>query len=415
MIRKLKTKFILLATSALLILLIFIVAGMNVINYHSVVKECDEILSVISQNKGMFPDLGGRPNNKFPPHFSPETPYESRYFSIMMDKNGNIIDTNTSMITSVDANTAVSYAKKALTKGDTLGFIGDYRYIVKDEWNGSRISFLDCGRRLDTFYSFLTISSVMALAGYLIVSVIIIILSGKIIRPIAESYRKQKQFITDAGHEMKTPLTIISANADILEMELGEDNESLMDIIGQAKRLRSLTDDLVMLSRMEEAEESMQKIEFPISDVVEEISHPFIHLAKNEGKELICDIEEELSLKGNEKAIGQLITLLLDNALKYSPAGGVIALTLSKKIRTISLSVYNQTEKEVDPESLKYVFDRFYRTDSSRNSATGGHGIGLSVAKAIVTAHNGEIIAKTTDCHSFQITATFPIQTMPSF
>ncbi len=415
MIRKLKTKFILLATSALLVLLIFIVAGMNLINFHSVVKECDEILSVISQNKGMFPEFGGRPNNKFPPHFSPETPYESRYFSIMMDKNGNIIDTNTSMITSVDTNTAVSYAKKALTKEDTIGFIDNYRYIINDEWNGSRISFLDCGRRLDTFYSFLTISSVMALAGFIIVSVIIIILSDKIIRPIAESYRKQKQFITDAGHEMKTPLTIISANADILEMELGEENESLIDIIQQTKRLRSLTEDLVMLSRMEEAEESMQKIEFPISDIVEEAAHPFVGLARGEGKELLCDIEQGLTLRGNDKSIEQLVTLLLDNALKYSPAGGTIALTLSKKSRSISLSVFNQTKKEIEPESLKYVFDRFYRTDSSRNSETGGHGIGLSVAKAIVTAHNGEITAKTTDGHSFGITATFPIQSMPSF
>ncbi len=415
MIRKLKTKFILLATSALLVLLIFIVAGMNLINFHSVVKECDEILSVISQNKGMFPDFGWRPGDKFPPHFSPETPYESRYFSVMMDKNGNIIDTNTSMITSVDADTAISYAEKAISKGNASGFIDDYRYIVRDEWNGSRISFLDCGRRLDTFYSFLTISSVMALAGFIIVAVIIIILSDKIIRPIAESDRKQKMFITDAGHEIKTPLTIISANADILEMEFGEDNESLSDIIQQTKRLRSLTDDLIMLSRMEEAEDSMQKIEFPISDVVEETIHPFVNLAKSEEKELLCDIEEGLTLRGNDKSIGQLVTILLDNALKYSPVGGTIALTLYKKSRNISLSVYNQTEKEVDPENLKYVFDRFYRTDSSRNSETGGHGIGLSIAKAIVTAHNGEIIAKTADSRSFQITATFPIYNIPSF
>ncbi len=409
MIRKLKTKFILLATSALLILLAFIVTGMNVINYSSVIKECDDILSVISQNKGMFPEPMGRPGDKLPPGFSPETPYESRYFSVLITSDGEILDTNTSMITSVDADTAVSYAKKAITQGSTSGFIDEYRYIIKEEWTGSRISFLDCGRRLDAFYSFLTISSMMALVGFVIVSLIIIFLAGKIIRPIAESYRKQKQFITDAGHEIKTPLTIISANTDILEMELGEENESLSDIILQTKRLRSLTEDLVMLSRMEEAEDSMQKIEFPISDVVEEISHPFINLARSEEKYLIFDIEPNLTMRGNDKAIEQLINLLLDNALKYSPIGGTIALTLSKKGRGIALSVYNQTEKEMDPESLKYIFDRFYRTDSSRNSETGGHGIGLSVAKAIVTAHDGEIGAKTADRHSFQITATLPI------
>jgi signal transduction histidine kinase len=116
-----------------------------------------------------------------------------------------------------------------------------------------------------------------------------------------------------------------------------------------------------------------------------------------------------LSMKGNTQAIRQLVSILMDNALKYSPAGGTIALTLRKQNRSIVLTVWNTTEIPVNGDNLKYVFDRFYRTDLSRNSETGGHGIGLSIAKAIVTSHNGKIHASTQDGHSFQITATFPL------
>ncbi len=405
MIRKLKVRFIILAMSALLVLLSVIVAGMNVLSYTSVVEECDNILSVISQNKGMFPEIGFRPGESLPPGFSPETPFESRYFTVMMDADGEIINVDTTKITSVDRDTAIEYAKKAVSRQGEKGFIGNYRYVTTEEMGGIRVSFLDWGRRIESFYSFLRISIIMALAGFVMVSVVLVFLAGKIVKPIAESYEKQKRFITDAGHEIKTPLTIINANVDILEMELGEENESLIDIVQQTKRLRSLTDNLVMLTRMEEAENTMQKIDFPISDVVAETAHPFFNLACGQGKEFICNIEPSLTLCGNEKSIEQLVCVLLDNALKYSPTGGTIALTLGKKGRNIHLVVFNTTVGEVKSEQLKYVFDRFYRTDDSRNSETGGHGIGLSVAKTIVDAHGGDISAWTQDGRSFGITA----------
>ncbi len=409
MIRKLKTRFIILAMSALLVLLSGIVAGMNVMNYTSVVEECDNILSVISQNKGMFPEMGFRPGDKMPPGFSPETPFESRYFTVVMDGTGKITNVDTSRITSVDRDTAITYAEKAVARSGDKGFIGNYRYVTTEDPSGMRVSFLDWGRRLEAFVDFLRISIIMAIAGFVVVSVILIFLAGKIVKPIAESYEKQKRFITDAGHEIKTPLTIINANVDILEMELGEENESLTDIVQQTKRLRSLTENLVMLTRMEESETTLSKIDFPISDVVAETAHPFFNLACGQGKAFIYSIEPSLTLCGNEKAIEQLICVLLDNALKYSPTGGTITLTLGKKGRNIHLDVCNTTMSEVKPEQLKYVFDRFYRTDDSRNSETGGHGIGLSVAKAIAEAHSGDISAWTRDGQSFGITAVLPI------
>lgn len=408
MIRKLKIKFVILAMTALFALLTVIVIGMNLINYNTVVQEADMILSILSQNKGAFPDFGGEQGGHLPPNMSPETPYESRYFSVFLNDSGETINTETSKIASVNSEAAIEYAQMVLDKNETWGFVDEYRFVFKTEPNGSRITFLDCGRKLDSFHNFLYASVAMALAGLIVVFIIIFVLSGKIIKPIAESYEKQKQFITDAGHEIKTPLTIINANVDILEMELGE-NESLTDIQQQTKRLKSLTNELVMLARMEESEQILQKIEFPISEIVTETAYPFRALALQQGKKFICNIQPLLTLKGNDKSIQQLVSIFMDNALKYSPTGGTVTLDLVKQNRTIYLSVFNTSENEIKQEQLCHVFDRFYRTDASRNSETGGHGIGLSLAKAIVTAHGGKIQAWTQDGHSFNISASFPV------
>ncbi len=409
MIRKLKMKFVALAMSALLILMIMVVASMNIVNYYSVSAECDMILSILSSNRGAFPQPGAEFGKPLPPNMSPETPYESRYFTIVIGQNGTVNTADMSQIASIDRATAIQYAQTVIEKGDEKGFIDDYRYILNYEGANIRISFLDCGIRLDIFRTFLYTSSGVAFAGLVAVFLVVFVLSGKIIKPIAESYEKQKQFITDAGHEIKTPLTIMNANVDLLEMELGAENESLHDISQQIKRLRSLTDELVSLARMEEAETSLAKIAFPISEVIAEFVQPFHHLAISQGKKFVCNIQPGLSFVGNDKAIQQLVGLMLDNALKYSPECGVVALTLAKQNRNLYISAFNTTQTTIQSEQLKFIFDRFYRTDASRNSETGGHGIGLSIAKAIVKAHNGKINAWTTDGQSFQITASLPI------
>lgn len=407
MIKRLKRKFVLLSMTSLLVLLVVIVAGMNLLNYRSVVEEADAILSVLTQNKGMFPDPTGRPERKFPPKFSPETPYESRFFSVFYDETGRAVNVDVRKIASVSQEDAVSLADGVLEKDRLIGFSESYRYMVDRDPGGIRVTFLDCGRRLDAFRQFLISSVFMSALGLGAVFTVILILSGRIIRPIAEAYEKQKRFITDAGHEIKTPLTIINANADILELELGGENESLSDIKGQTQRLKSLTEDLVMLSRMEEAADKLPKIEFPVSEVVLEAAGGFRALAESENKELICEIEPMLTLNGNDKSIRQLVSVFLDNALKYSPEGSNINLTLTKQGRTIRLSVSNATDFDLNSEQLKHVFDRFYRTDSSRNSETGGHGIGLSVAKAIMTAHGGKIAAAMEGKNTFTVSALF--------
>lgn len=415
MIRKLKIKFVLLTMTSLLSLLVFIVGGMNIMNYVSVVEDADDVLSMLSYNEGRFPESGKEPGafgaEKFEGlhrHMSPEIPYESRFFSVVLDEDGEAIHVELSQIVSVDREDAIAYAQKAVNDHSGRGFIFDLRYVCIKEGDSTRIIFLDCGRKLEAYFSFLFISLVMSVLGYLAVFVVVVIFSGKIIRPIAESYKKQKRFITDAGHEIKTPLTIINANVDVLEMEIGEDNECLTDIQTQTKRLTSLTNDLVYLSRMEEMEDGLQMIEFPVSDLISETVYSFKTPAIMQNKELEVQIQPMLTMNGNAKALEKLVSILMNNALKYSPEGSRVSVHFGISGKQLALSVENVSTYFIQKENINQTFERFYRLDASRNSETGGHGIGLSMAQAIVNAHKGEIKAWTKDGRTFGVKASFP-------
>ena len=409
MIRKLKRKFIILALTALFVLLAFIVIGMNVLNYRSVVKEADETLFLLSMNRGAFPEMNrGKLPDWLPKGMSAETPFESRFFSVLVDASGNIARTDTSRIFTVDEETAARYAKEVIANDSDRGFVEDFRYTCFQENEYTRITFLDCGRKLDLFKNFVLFSLLMALAGYAVTAFVICLVAGRFVRPVAESYDRQKRFITDAGHEIKTPLTIIRANVDVLQMDLGEDNESLEDIRQQSERLSGLTNDLVYLAKMEESQGTLPMTEFPVSEIVSETALPFRAPLQSQKKELELNIQPMLSMKGNPKAFSRLVSILLDNAIKYSPEESTITLALEKQGRHIQLTVANPSVTPVKPEDLKHVFERFYRMDASRNSETGGHGIGLSMAKAIAEDHGGKIAASTPDGVAFVVTASFP-------
>lgn len=408
MIKKLRMKFVAMSMMALFVLLSVIVAGMNIMNYRAIIANADDTLSLLSGNRGTFPKFDGDNRNNLPHNMSPEAPYELRYFSVLLGKYDEVLQADTGKIKAVDTAQAIAYAGQVAADGADRGFIDDYRFSCYSEGDETRIVFLDCGREMTSFHTYLLISIGMAFIGYAVFFFAILFFSGRIIRPVTESYEKQKRFITDAGHEIKTPLTIIKADVDVLEMEQGE-NEWTQDIQKQAQRLTALTKDLVYLARMEEAEDTLQMIEFPFSDVVSEAASSFQAPAQTQGKQFQCNIQPMLSITGNEKAIHQLVGILLDNAFKYSPENGTVTLTVEKQNRSVRLSVYNTTSEKIAKETLPKLFDRFYRIDASRDLRTGGYGIGLSVAKAIVTAHNGKIQAHTEDGDSLQITVTFPV------
>ena len=419
--KKLRRKLIAACMVSLAIVLAVILGGVNLMSYQKVVSDADTVLALLASNAGTFPqEQGGRPPRQEgdftqgkrdflgKADLSPETPYESRFFSVLLDGNGQVLLTDTDQIAAVDAEQASAYAQQVAQSGRTGGFLADYRYLVLIEGENIRVIFLDCGRSLSSFRSTLLASLGLSALGLLAVLVLLLILSRRIVRPVAESYERQKQFITDAGHELKTPMTIISADVDLAEMDCGE-NQWLADIRRQAQRLTGLTNDLIYLSRMEEEQPKLQYIEFPLSDVVEEMAMPFQAPAKSQGKELSLHIQPMLSCTGDEKAIRQLLSILLDNALKYSPAGGKLELRLQKQGRNLLLTVFNTTSQPAERDKLPHLFDRFYRSDQSRNSQTGGYGLGLSIARSIVQAHKGKIRAESPDGNSLLVIISLPV------
>ena len=463
MIKKLKIRFIVLAMVSLTVLLSVIVAGMNTINYRKVVSDADSKLDVLEENAGRimlenmlnpFRDFEGDyidddDDRSFFGRRGPGGHYmtqdeaeEARFFMVSVDESGSVVQAYTNRISAVDAADAADYAVKALSSGKESGFIGEFRYSVSDSVNGVTVTFLDCGRTLGSFRSFLRASIIMSMIGLLAVLFVMLYFAERIVRPVAESYEKQKRFITDAGHEIKTPLAIIKANVDLMDMEIdsGAENkdgesipydmanslrENLSDIDDQITRLTGLTNDLVYLSRMEEADNSLVMTDVPLSDIVSESVGSFESLAWEKGKAIAGDIAPDVTVKGSTKELEKLMSILLENAIKYSvpprvincgededgmPAPPEINVILRKEGRSAVLEIRNETESELTNEMLSHVFERFYRTDSSRNSATGGHGIGLSMANAIVNAHSGKITAHTDTGREFIVTVTLPLQ-----
>ena len=448
MIKKLKKKFIILATVSMFALMAILILAMNLINYSTVVMESDQIIDVLlerampgdgndpgkrqedgsdpgkRQEEGTDPDKpqedgsdpdkpqddGGRGDHEMEPHgLSPEVQYEARYFETKISADGQIVHIDTTRIISVDEDAAQVYISEALASSREKGFIKEFRFRkVKSESDGGmRIIFLDCGRRIDAFQRFMLISILSGVGGCIIVFLVFLFGAGRIIRPISESYEKQKRFITDAGHEIKTPLTIIAANVDLLKEDIGE-NESLDDIADQTDRLADLTKDLVYLSKMEEADRQLVRVDFPVSDLVTETAASFQAVAQAQKKEYQMNIQPALSMNGSPEEIRRLTSILIDNAMKYSPEGGTVKVDLQQQKKNLVLSVWNTTDGSMSPKDLSHLFERFYRADASRNSETGGHGIGLSIAQAIAEGHGGKITAETSGGSDFLITVVLP-------
>ena len=452
MIKKLKTRFIILAMVSLTILLTAIVAGMNIINYNKVVSDADDRLTVLEGYSGRLlerensdvgdgqfmhdgnEESGGQddpfenredflgPKGPGGPSMTRDEAEEARFFSVFVDSGGNVTRTNTERISAVDSEEAAEFAKEALASGEDRGFVEELRYSVSEKDGVTIVTFLDCGRVLESFRDFLRASVLMSLIGLLVVFAVICYFAGRIVKPVAESYEKQKRFITDAGHEIKTPLAIIKANLDLLDMQMDDiegahgrsaETEDLRDglaeIGGQVNRLAGLTNDLVYLSRMEEAESSLIMTDVPLSDIAGESVSAFDNLAKENGRSIAADIEEGITVRGSTKELEKLMSIILENAVKYSEGGAPIEVTVKKEGKNAVAEVRNTVADELTNEKLSHVFERFYRTDASRNSETGGHGIGLSMAQAIVSAHGGKISARTTDGHDFIVAAVLPL------
>ena len=372
---------------------------------------------------------------------SPESQFDTRYFTVTINSKGDVENIDTSKIASVSSENAAEYAKKLWKsgkKGDgKSGFADNCKYLTVDEDGATMYIFLSCQRELSTIKTYILASVGISVFGLLVVFVMIYFFSGKILKPVSESYEKQKRFITDASHEIKTPLTIIDANTEVIEMMEGE-NEWTSSTRKQVARLTSLTEKLVFLSRMDEEATKLEMLEFSLSDAILDTAEPFKAVAGTKGKKLTIDVTDGILYTGDEKTIRQLVSILLDNAIKYSGCSSVryengnvnkdninktihtqnncvttagdpapeIELTMRPSGKNRIITVWNTVDDTANIKKGRQdmLFERFYRTDASRNSKTGGFGIGLSAAYAIVKAHKGKITAESKDGQSIKFT-----------
>jgi signal transduction histidine kinase len=244
---------------------------------------------------------------------------------------------------------------------------------------------------MQTQTTFLLISCAIAFLSFVVMFILVSVFSKKAIKPVIETFEKQKQFVTDASHEIKTPLAIISANTDVLELCNGK-SEWTDSIRNQTTRLSSLVANLLTLSKMEEVQPNLTICLFSLSDIVTQTATPFKILAETQNKQVEFDIAPNISYTGDESSIRMLISILMDNAIKYASDHGKIKISLYQQSKSLRLEVFNTCEN-LNEKELTKVFDRFYRMDSSRARETGGYGIGLSIAKAIVHTHKAKITA----------------------
>lgn len=402
MIKKLRKKFIIISISSVFIVLALILISLNIANYRQIGKHANELLTIISENDGYFPKPEEANGKKpIPKKISPEAPFSTRFFTSKVDNNINLFSVDTGKIASISTSEAVDYVENVLERGKTKGIIDNYKYQVTQKDYGKLFVFVDISRDLDMFKYYLFNSIRIFLISISGVSILILVFSQRAVIPVAKSYEKQKQFITDVSHELKTPLAIIGTNTEVLEMDFGE-SEWTKSIRNQVERLSILVSNLINLTRMDEEGREFKMIDFSISDAVEETVEQFIPIFNSHQKKIYLNIDKNISYYGNEESIRQLVSILLDNAAKYSSSHSEIELNLKKEGKKLYLSVINEAEN-LNKGKLDVLFERFYRPDFSRSTQTGGYGIGLSIAKAIVTKHKGEISAYSSDGNSIII------------
>lgn len=391
---KLRKKFIYFSVGIISIVVLSIMAFVNVANFYNLKHSSDELLKTLIENNGVMPSFAVVNENTEEKKTLYLKNFSNRFFTVRTDNQKNIVTVNTDDVFFTSASDAVDYAKEVLAKGKHSGYYKGFKYMVENTDKGKLIAFVDVVKDFDVFYSNLGNSVIISLLVLGLVTFFSYVLSKKAVAPMVQAYEKQNAFITDASHELKTPLAIIKTSADVLEMEGGE-SKWTGNIHKQVNRLNGLIGNLISLTKLEESDD-LDKLDFSFSDVLNDCVTDVKDYALSLDKNIVTDIEDGISFKGNEKLIRQVIGILLDNAIKYAKENSDINVRLTKQNKKIVFTVENEADN-LEIKNYNVLFERFYRADSSRNSKTGGYGIGLSIAQSIVLKHKGKISADSFD------------------
>ena len=442
MVRTLQKKFILSAMIAVTLVMALFLAAINLLNYYTrrteMEQDVDQIFAELMFGDGLGEDAGlseagdgespdadassvrenaedngsglsgsgfGKmgPGTGKPPALPRDRKFfglgkndlsTEQFFAARVSADGEILALDLSHITQLDRETAASYIEAALADGSGTGSTGRFYYrLLGNERGGTDLAFLDmrAGRR--SFLQTLLITLLTGGVCWVLVLLLVIFLSKRAIRPIAENIEKQKRFVTDAGHELKTPIAIISANADALELYTG-DSKWIRNIRSQTARLSSLTQNLLLLSRMEEGPAVNRVISpYDAAEIFRETAASFGELfAERDIRFAVSAPEEEVRVRAEKEAYIRLIQIFLENASKYARSGGFAEAVLAREAGSAVCTFRNDCEEEPTGDPMR-LFDRFFRADEARSRSTGGNGIGLAAARAIAEGAHGTVSA----------------------
>lgn len=397
MIKTLKKKFVITAMTAITVLLLFLLGSINAVNVISNEKQTSDILDRLGRSNAYeffgFSDERGFFSGFFTPPVTADTEHSAVYFTANIYPNGLITNLDLSHIYALSSSEAAELVARAYEDGSLSGRIGNYKYKGAVNSDGRSVSYIFLETATQR-YSVMRIAFLTALGGaicWLMMLVLVVFLSKKAIAPIAANIEKQKRFVTDAGHEIKTPLAIILANTEAMELHNGE-NKWSRNIRSQVLRLNGLMQNLLTLAKTDESVNiEMEELDF--SQILMNTAEMFREPAQVRGIDIRFSVPGEVKLCANREYVSNLVSILMDNAVKYSNENSDIFVSLVQGEKSVAFSVTNTCENLPDCEPDK-LFDRFYRADRARTQENGGYGIGLSAAKAIAELHGGSIKAE---------------------
>ena len=409
MIKKLRRKFILISVLSVFFVLAITIGAINISNYVVIENDAQNTLTeIINQGarKENIPpapkEASGDPND--PKNKDPEKQFRERYFLISFNSDGSIKNSNTTQMHMLSQEECEDLATKVFNDELSGGKYGDYRYLkIKKSGDVTYVSFIDIKEKLDSFNNFLLVSSLISVGAYAVLIALIIIASKIAFKSSEEAYLKQKRFITNASHELKTPITVISTDLDLIEMDSGK-NEWSESIRDQLVRLTEMTNQLVTLSKLEEEDPAKYPFnDFSVNEVCKKAVDSFTPLFEKEGIKFASNITGNLTMHGNERLIDELIHIFLDNSLKYTDGNNKSSYFVVSKNNKGKIEFrFSNTINKDDEIDTKQIMDRFYRSPSNKKE---GSGIGLSIAQEIISLHKGKIsIDKNNSTISFTIT-----------
>jgi len=401
MIRKMRAKFIAMTMAAIMFLLLAIFLTINIFMTNNVNQQVDELLRQSMENDGRIVrsgdpgnpgeregQLGMEPVGSSEPHAIAPPPFIDSV-SFLMSEDGKLLETIHNSDGMSDEQ-IISYGQYALLKELESGRIDAYKYRLKEKDGNYIIVFANREVQDEMLGNLLTISTITSAISVLFLFGMVFILSRYVTEPVAIAFEKQKRFISDSSHELKTPLSIMSSNLDMLQMEIG-DNDRVNAIQGGVHRMNGLIHELLTLVRTEQSSKVFSEVN--LSDLMVGVILPLEVIAFEKGKMIAYNVAENIKITGDEEGLRKMINALMDNAIKYARDGTTIQAALYRKNGHTILEVFNEGIG-VSKEQKAKLFDKFYRVDDARQRTTGGYGIGLSIVKSVVESHKGKIVVE---------------------